>query len=214
MAVAVDAQLLVLLSDVDGFLQDGNVLERVETLDHTHRAAISTSPRQTTKGGMSSKLEAARIVGHSGIPMVLASGARPSVLAELMAGRAVGTLFVPPRNRLTSRKWWIAYALREPNGTLVVDSGAAHALVERGKSLLATGLRDVRGRFEAGAFVAVADETGTEVARGIANYSSADLLRVRGLKSAEVARTLGHPRAPEVIHRNQLVLVRELRHGE
>ena len=210
-AAAVDAHLLVVLSDVDGFLQDGKVLDRVDALNEL-RAGGQGAKRQVTKGGMGSKLEAARIAGHSGIPMIIANGTRPGALAEILAGRSVGTLFVPPRERLASRKWWIAYALRQPRGTLIVDSGAAEAL-EAGRSLLATGVREVRGRFDAGAFVALADERGGEIARGVSNFSSAELSRIRGLRSAEAARALGASRAREVIHRDQLVLAKELRKG-
>jgi len=211
-AAAVDAQLLVILTDVDGFLQDGKPLERVETVSAHERLVARTTRRQTTRGGMASKLEAANIAGHSGIPMVIANGTRPGVLTDLLAGRSIGTLFVPPRNRLTARKWWIAFALRQPNGTLTVDDGAARALTEQGKSLLASGVRDVTGRFEAGAFVTVTDAAGTEVARGVCNFSSSELLRVRGMSSAEAARVLGHAKAQEVIHRDRLVLARELHH--
>ncbi len=212
-AAAVDAQLLVLLSDVDGFLQEGKRLERVETISQHHHAAAHRTSRQTTKGGMASKLEAARIAGHSGIPVVLANGTRPSVLIDLLGGKSVGTLFVPPRNRLTSRKWWIAFALRHPNGSLIVDDGAARALTEQGKSLLASGVREVKGRFESGAFVAVTDAAGAELARGISNFSSSELLRVRGLRSDEAARALGHATPREVVHRDYLVLTRELHHA-
>ena len=237
-AAAVDAQLLVILSDVDGFLIDGRPVERIEAMG-SPRAAVrdpstrartaSAGPsigmssqgseqkmpalhgtRQTTKGGMASKLEAARIVGHSGIPMVIANGLKPSSLVELLAGKPVGTLFVPPRTRLTSRKWWIAFSLREPKGAVVVDAGAAEALLEKGKSLLASGVQEVKGRFAAGEFVAVVDGTGTELARGVCAFSSSELARVRGMRSAEAAKTLGQSRSREVIHRDDLVLAREL----
>ena len=209
-AAAVDAQLLVILSDVDGLLQDGKLIDRVETLNHGHRAAIRASTRETTKGGMASKLEAARIVGHHGIPMIIANGTRASVLSDVLAGQPVGTLFVPPRNRLSPRKWWIAFSLREPRGELIVDGGAVQALQVGGKSLLPSGVVAVNGRFEAGAFVAIKDEGRAEVARGVSNYSSAELLRVRGMKSADAARTLGLAKAREVVHRDHLVLAKEL----
>ncbi len=208
-AAAVDAQVLVILSDVEGFLQDGQLVERIEAIDQVNRSALTRSARDTTRGGMASKLEAARIAGHSGIPLVIANGTRPSVLSDILAGKAVGTLCVPPRTRLTSRKWWIAFALRQPNGTVVIDDGAVEALLEKGKSLLASGVREVTGRFDAGAFVAVVDEAGRDVARGVTNYSSADLRRVRGLSSAVAASTLGHAGTREVIHRDHLVLAKE-----
>ena len=211
-AAAVDAQLLVILSDVDGFFQNGRLLERIETVNQRHYAAVRPTHRPATKGGMASKLEAARIVGHSGFPLVIANGTRFAVLTELLAGKSVGTLFVPPRARLTSRKWWIAFALRHPKGSVVVDEGAAQALIERRKSLLASGVREVKGRFEAGAFVTVEDPAGVELARGVCALSSSELARVRGMRSAEAARALGQSRAREVIHRDHLVLARELHH--
>jgi len=195
-ASAVDAHLLVILSDVEGFLQHGKLVERIEAVNQIDRRALAQPTRGTTKGGMASKLEAARIAGHSGIPLIIANGTRPSALGEILAGKPVGTLCVPPRARLTSRKWWIAFALRQPRGTIVIDDGAAHALSERGSSLLASGVRQVRGRFEAGAFVAVADVAGRELARGVAGYSSAELARVRGGKT--------------VIPRGHLVLTKDL----
>ncbi|MBI3330757.1 MAG: glutamate 5-kinase [Candidatus Omnitrophica bacterium] len=233
-AVAVDAQLLVALSDVDGVLQDGKVLERVDLstqgdspawrgrwrADASQRGAAPGErvldhggKRQTTKGGMSSKLDAARIAGHSGIPMVIANGTRPGVLEDVLAGKPVGTLCVPPRTRLASRKWWIAFSLRQPKGTLVVDAGAAEALLEKGKSLLASGVQNVQGEFGAGEFVTLTDGAGHELARGVCNFSSSELARVRGMKSAEIAKVLGRTRVPEVVHRDDLVLARDYRAG-
>ncbi len=210
-AAAVDAQLLILLSDVDGVMQNGKPLERVDDVDRVAPEAIRPSRRQTTKGGMGSKLEAARIVGHSGIPMVIANGTRPAVLTELLSGRPIGTLFAPPEHRLSSRQWWIAFALRQPKGTVVVDPCAAQAVLDRGKSLLASGVTQVMGQFEAGAFVAVTDQAGVELARGISRFSSSELQRIRGLKNAEAASVLGQATVREVIHRNSLVLARDLR---
>ena len=209
-ACAVDAQLLVILSDVEGLLRDGRLVERVEALDRSHGALVRGGTRPTTKGGMASKLEAARIVGHSGIPMVVANGTAGSALTDLLAGKSVGTLFGPGRQRLTSRKWWIAGARRQPHGTLVVDEGEAQALAERGKSLLASGVLDVKGRFDAGAFVAVTTRAGDEVARGVSNFSAGELARIRGMKSAEAAKVLGLAAVREVIHRDHLVLAGEL----
>ena len=209
-ASAVDADLLVILSDVDGFLQDGKPVERIETLQSLRREVLPGAKRRTTVGGMDSKLEAARIVGHSGIPMIIANGTRPGILTELLAGKPVGTLFVPPRTRLTARKWWLAFALRQPKGAVVIDEGAADALTEQGKSLLPSGIRQVRGEFAAGEFVTVLNRAGHEVARGVCAFSSSELMRVLGLNSAEAARVLGHPKAREAIHRDRLVLAKEL----
>lgn len=209
-AAAVDAQVLLILSDVDGLLVEGKVIERVESLAQAQRAVVRGSQRQTTKGGMDSKLEAARIVGHSGIPMIIANGSNSRVVGQILAGEPVGTLFVPPRNRLTSKKWWIAFALRKPKGSVIIDAGATEALLKRGKSLLASGVRAVSGRFDAGAFVAVIDMSGDEIARGVSKFSSAELARIGGKSSGEAAKILGLASLSEVIHRDHLVLVQEL----
>ena len=210
-ATAVDAELLVILSDVDGFLREGRVVERIEGLDESHDAAVFGGVRATTKGGMASKLAAARIVGHNGIPMVIANGTRPGALSEILAGRPVGTLFVPPRSRLTAQQWWIAFSLRQPKGAVVIDAGAARALTAQGKSLLAAGVVEVRGRFDAGAFVVLVDQQGGELGRGQCNFSAAELARIRGMSSAQAAKALGRPRATEVVHRDRLVLAEALR---
>ena len=211
-ASAIEAQLLIILSDVDGLLERGRVIERVETLARARQAILPGGKRQTTTGGMASKLEAARIVGHSGIPMVIANGARASVVTDVLAGEPVGTLFVPARKRLEFRKWWIAFARRRPSGTLRVDDGAARALVERGKSLLPSGIRAVEGAFEAGSCVAIASGEGLELARGIAGFSSSELRRILGMSSADAAKALGQPKAHAAVHRNQLVLMKDLSH--
>lgn len=196
-ACAVDSQLLILLTDVDGVLQDGKPMARIETARSLSQVTIHRTKRQTTKGGMSSKVEAARIVGHSGMPMVVANGTTPGVLGKILAGQGVGTLFVPPQNRLTAKRWWIAFGLRQPKGTVVVDAGAVAAL-HRGKSLLFPGVQAVRGAFEAGQVVALVDEAGREVARGVSNVSATELDRARGQRKGEA------------IHRDHLVLAREV----
>jgi len=194
---------------VEGFLEHGRVLARVESIRRLDSSVARRGTRRLTKGGMASKLDAARIAGHSGIPMVIANGARPGVLTDLLAGASIGTLFVPPRARLTSKKRWIAFARRRPGGSIIIDAGAAEALLARGKSLLASGIKEITGQFEAGAFVHVTDEAGAELARGVSSFSSSELRRVRGMRSAEAARALGCATAREVIHKDQLVLARE-----
>jgi len=206
----VDAQLLVILSDVDGVLQDGRVIERIDRLDHGHRALALGTSRETTTGGMASKLAAARISRHSGIPLIIANGTKPDVLQDILAGKPVGTLITPPAKRLEFHKWWIAFSARQPLGTVVVDAGASDALVLRGKSLLASGVREVRGRFHAGDAIAIVEARQGELARGLSNFSSSDLQRIKGLKSGELAAALGRRAPGEVVHRNNLVLTQEL----
>lgn len=209
-ACLIEAQLLVVLSDVDGLLEHGRVIERIEQLDPTHHALALGSSRETTMGGMASKLAAARIARHGGIPMVIANGTKPGVLLEILAGKAVGTLIVPPKTRLKFRKWWIAFSARHAKGVVVVDAGAAEALLNRGTSLLPSGIRAVQGRFHAGDPIAIVDEAKNEVARGLSNFSSRELGRIRGLNSRAIAGILGHKTAEEAVHRDSLVLSREL----
>jgi len=209
-ASLLQAQLLVMLSDIDGVLQDGQVIGRIEHLDHTHHAIALGPSREISTGGMSSKLAAARITRHAGIPMVIANGTKPGVLLDILDGKPMGTLIVPPKTRLKFRKWWIAFSTRSPQGAVVIDTGAAEALLARGKSLLASGIEEVQGRFHAGDPVMILDSTQHEIGRGISNFSSSDLARILGLKSGEIAGALGHKAPGEVVHRDNLVLTREL----
>ncbi len=202
---AVDAQLLVMLSDVEGFLKEGQLIEKIEALNDEHFNAVHATKRATTKGGMRSKLEAAQIVGHNGIPMVLASGKRKNVLANVLSGNSIGTLFVPPADRLSAKKWWIAFSLRKPKGTIIIDEGAEDALLKRGKSLLASGVLQVQGRFDEHACIAITNQRNQELARGVTNYPSGDLRKICGLKSKEIENTLGMSNPPEVIHRDHMV---------
>jgi len=204
------AQLLIVLSDVDGLLQGGRIVERIERLDHAHQPLALGASRETTTGGMASKLAAARIVWHRGIPMVMANGTTPGVLVDILEGRPVGTVIVPPPRAMKLHKVWIAFSARRPAGTVVVDAGAAEALLRRGKSLLASGVKAVHGQFHAGEPVAIVDEREREVGRGISNFSSSDLARVRGLKTHQIVEALGRKTAPEVVHRDHLVLTPEL----
>ena len=161
-------------------------------------------------GGMASKLAAARIVRHSGIPLIIANGTRAGILREILQGQPVGTLIAPPAGRLKFRKWWLAYVVRKPRGTVVIDRGAVEALRDRGKSLLASGVREVHGKFHAGEAIAIVDEQRQEVGRGLSNFSSGELLQIRGLNSQRIPDVLGRKSADEVTHRDRLVLTREL----
>lgn len=210
-ACLVEAELLVILSDVDGLLHQGRVIERIDRLDQRHQTMVmGAASRETTTGGMASKLAAARVAGHAGIPLVIANGTSPQALTDLLAGKPVGTLIAPPNTRLAFRKWWIAFSARKPLGRLSVDAGAATALLEGGKSLLASGVRAVDGRFHAGDSVMIVDPAGREIARGLSRYSSGDLLRIQGMRSDRIAQLLGGRAGREVVHRDNLVLTHGL----
>jgi glutamate 5-kinase len=206
-ACAVQAQLLVVLTDVDGVLEHGKPIGRIDELTHHHTIALGSS-KEISTGGMASKLAAARIVRHAGIPMIIANGTTPATLLDILGGKPVGTLIAPPSTRLKSHKWWIAFAMRRALGTVEIDTGAAQAL-HGGKSLLASGVREVQGRFHAGDPIAIVDERRREVARGVSNFSFGDLTRIRGLRSEVIRQMLGAQAPAEVVHRDKLVLTAE-----
>ncbi len=211
-AQLMDAELLVILTDVDGFemreihghREPVPLVERITP--EMERSAGGTS-RETSSGGMISKLHAARIVMASGIGMLLANGAKPGILKTLLLdGHLTGTFFLPSRKgRLGGRKRWLAFTAK-PRGQVRVDAGAKRALVSEGRSLLASGVRTVLGPFLRGDLVSVRDEEGREFARGLINYPDAELDRIRGMRSEAIATLLGR-RAEEVVHRDSMVIL-------
>jgi glutamate 5-kinase len=209
----IDAQLLVILSDVEGLFTDdprhhpdAQLLPVVQQVNsETVRLAKDTTTREGT-GGMRSKVQTARDVAAYGVPTVIASGRRQGVLTEILKGNPVGTLFLPAGGRRTSRKHWIAFTSRT-KGRLSLDSGAVEALTAKGKSLLPSGVVRVEGRFEAGDAVSCLDPQGREVAKGLVNYSADDVDKIKGAKTAEIAKILGRNDYDEVIHRDNLVIL-------
>ena len=200
------ADVLIVLSVVGGLLDaQGRVTPLVERVNDAVRALASGERSRGGVGGMASKLEAARIATEAGAAAVVADGREPDVLPRLLAGETLGTFFPPSARRMQSRKRWIRYG-RRPKGRLVVDEGARRALVALGRSLLPSGIRAVEGPFDRGDLVAVAGPDGAEFARGLANYSSGEVERIRGLKSAAIAKVLGEKLYDEVIHRDNLVI--------
>ncbi len=200
------ADLLVLLTTVAGVFRDAartDMFDVVHDFDEAMGAADGTRSALGT-GGMASKLQAVSTVLAAGEHAVIADGRRPNVLALLLAGEPVGTLFLPQAPPMTSRQRWIGLT-RRPRGTVGVDAGAARA-VRRRKSLLAIGVTEVRGVFEAGDAVAVADPDGREIAYGLTNYASGDLDRIKGLRTTQVKSALGDRPYDEVIHADNLVL--------
>lgn len=138
--------------------------------------------------------------------MVIASGREPHTLPRLLKGERVGTLFLPKGDRLSARKRWLAFAV-PPQGRLTVDEGAKRALIERGKSLLPSGVVEVEGEFQAGELVSLTGADGKEFARGLANYDAAELRRIRGAKTTAIEGILGYKGLDEVIHRDNLAVL-------
>jgi glutamate 5-kinase len=212
----VSADLLVILSDVDGLHveapQRGSrrkppVIGVVETLTPEIEAAARGSQSAFGRGGMTTKLEAAQAAARCGAATVLCNGSRRDVLLRVAAGEPVGTLFLPGA-RLASRKPWLAFTTHT-RGWLVLDPGAVRARVEGGKSLLAAGIAEVRGSFGPGDPVACVDAAGTELARGLVAYSADEIRRIARLPARRIPEVLGFSNGDEVIHRDHLVLLQE-----
>jgi glutamate 5-kinase len=205
------APLLVLLSDVDG-LFDGDpraagakLIPTVARIGPPILNLVRDSATGVSKGGMASKLEAARIATTAGENVIIANGRTPGMLARIVAGEQVGTLFLAQGQTIPSFKRWIGFTA-QPRGILVLDAGAREAVERKGKSLLAIGVVDARGNFRKGDIVSLQDAGGTEFARGLSNYSVDDLLKIKGLKTEQIADTLGHRPYDEVIHRDNMAL--------
>jgi glutamate 5-kinase len=205
-APLVGADLLVLLTDVHGLLDAAK--ERVSVVtDLAHvRGFIWQESNGVSLGGMASKVGAAERALQRGIPVMIAGAAEPAVLRRIVDGDDVGTLFLPVGAKLASRKYWIAYTLKM-RGALVVDDGAARALVDSKRSLLPAGITAVRGRFRAGDAVTIEKLDGTQLARGLVRYDARDVRRLLGARSDEIATRLGHYEGDEIVHRDDLVVL-------
>jgi glutamate 5-kinase len=213
----VQADLLIILSDVPGVLTgdprkraDARLIPLISDPEAEMRGLVAESAGPLGSGGMATKLKAARQAARAGISVIIAPGRDGDTLgAVLDPAREIGTLILPARTRLKSRKHWIAFAMR-PAGTLAVDPGAAEALRSKGRSLLASGIREVRGDFVSGDCVSLLDGEGVEFGRGLVNYPAADVLKVKGRRSQEITRLLGYKVADEIVHRDNFVLIEEL----
>ena len=203
--------LLVILSVIDG-LYDGDpslpgsrVIPLIEQFDEAlfQFASLSKSSRGT--GGMQTKLEAARIATAVGRPVIIANGRNPRILDEILAGEPVGTLFLPQGPSVSARERWIGYNVT-PRGRYVLDEGAGRAIVQKGRSLLAIGIKSIQGEFDKGQIVSLVDPTGHELGRGLTNYSSVDATRIAGKRTDEFAAIFGNIPYAEVIHRDNLVV--------
>jgi len=208
----VDADLLIILSDVDGLYEkeltskgSHRVVREVKGITPYIESLACGTSKEICVGGMSSKIEAAKISTNSGIPMILGNGRIDDVLINILKKGDVGTVFLP-KERLVSRKRWIAYSSR-PSGEIMVDEGAKIALRDRKKSLLSSGILDCAGNFKIGDIVVIADTKGNEFARGLTNYSSEEIKRIKGLRSDLIKQELGYKYYDEIIHRDNLVII-------
>lgn len=204
--------LLVILSDVQGLYDrdpsdsHASLIETIERVDATTFELVKDRLTGLSKGGMGSKLKAAQFLTGSGSPVIIAGGRQPSVLLRLAAGESIGTLFLPQSHGMTPRKRWIGFSA-QCSGEVHVDHGAVKAIVTEGRSLLPIGIRDVRSEFEKGDVVSVIDPDQREIARGLSNYSAAEIRQIRGCRSPKIAEILGQCPYEEVIHRDNMAII-------
>lgn len=209
----VDAKGVILLTDQAGVYEqdprvepDASLIESCRVDEARIWAAAGGGSGRLGRGGMRTKIRAARLAARSGAETVIAHGLEPDVLDRIVTGQQLGTLLVPARPRRGARKNWIA-GQRHIHGTVVVDAGAARVLRESGRSLLPIGMTAVKGEFERGDLVSCVTEEGAEIARGLANYSTAETRRLLRQPTENFEQALGYTREEEFIHRDNLVLV-------
>ncbi len=212
-ATMIRADLVVILTDIEGLYDadprmadEARLLEHIDELTEQMVSAAGGSNSAVGSGGMVTKVDAAKVLMKAGIPTVVCDGRRRNVVADAAAGKPVGTFFAGGKAAMPARKLWIALG-QKPAGEVTVDDGAKDALCNRGKSLLAIGVVAVAGNFKRGDAIVLKDRSGTVIARGLSEMSSADLEQVKGLKSEDIVGVLPMVGAHEVIHRDHLVIL-------
>ncbi len=208
----VEAQLLVILSDVDGLYDSdprrtpgARLISEVERLTPDIETMAGSEGSDIGTGGMITKLKAAKRATLYGAGTAIINGQTPHNLLYLFDGHELGTYFLPARDPMAARKHWIAFT-KKPKGKLMLDEGAQKALTERGKSLLPSGISRLEGSFERGDAVRLCDLAGKEFAKGVTNYTSAELSRILGRKTKEIEAILGYQYGDEIVHRDNMVL--------
>jgi glutamate 5-kinase len=209
----VEADRLVILSDVEGLYtedprqnQKARLIECVEEITPALEQKAGGAGSMVGTGGMYSKILAAKMAVKHGVVVHIISGRKDGILKALLEGTHSGTLFIPKQEKLSSRKGWIAYGSRA-KGSLVLDEGAVKALVKGGKSLLPSGILSVDGDFETGDAVYCLDAKKNRIAKGLTNYASSEIEKIKGRKTSDIEKVLGYKYSDEAIHRDNLVLV-------
>lgn len=212
-ACLIEAERLIILSDVDGLYTEdprhssyARMIESVEEITPEIEARAKGTGSVVGTGGMYSKLLAAKRALKHGITVHIISGRREGLLPALLSGKHSGTVFKPKGGKLHLRKGWIAYSTRA-KGSITIDDGAVQAIIQRGKSLLPSGIISVKGNFITGDAVYCLDGKGTRIAKGLTNYSFSEIQKILGKKSAEIEKILGYKYSDEIIHRDNLVLI-------
>lgn len=207
-----DADLLLMLTDIDGLYTanpqgdpDARLISEIDEITPEIERLAGAAGSRLATGGMVTKLHAARIATHAGVTTVIARASVDNVLRRVLAGDELGTVFHAVPRRMEMRKQWIAYGATVA-GRIVVDAGAARVLREQGKSLLPAGVVAVEGDFKMGQTTSIVDPDGREIGRGLANYSAAEIERIKGCKTTAISEILGYRHHEEIVHRNNMVL--------
>ncbi len=210
----VEAQMLIILSDVDGLFNcdpnkhpDAKIIPVVEKITGEIEAMAGDSNTTLGTGGMITKIQAAKRASLFGVGTVIVNGRTPGILRQVMGGENVGTLFLPSSRKMAARKHWIAFT-KKTSGKLFLDEGAVKAVLCQGKSLLPSGIKQVEGRFGRGDAVSLCDLQGKEIARGVSDYAQGEILQIMGQKSSRIRDILGYKYHEEVIHRDNMVIKR------
>ncbi len=213
MANLAGADLVVNLTDIDGLFdadpkgnKDAHLIPLVEKITSKIEKNARPIPGPLGRGGMESKVKAAKDSATCGIPTIIANGLKRNIMSTIFDGKEEGTLFLTQPIPMRSRKHWIAFT-KSPKGRIMVDRGAEEALVKKGKSLLPSGIVAVYGRFNIGNSVTIMNREESTLAVGLVNYPSTDVEKILGLKSSEIEKTLGYKHDDEVVHKDNLVLM-------
>lgn len=212
----VQADLLIILTDIDGVYDHdphrdttAKLIPLIKNIDSGIEELACGTQSKISRGGMVTKIKAAKTAALFGVPTIIASGKTPGTIGHIFSGKPVGTLILPKQNKLTSRKHWIAFTLK-PQGVIQVDDGAKAAMTGKGRSLLPSGIIAVQGDFSAGEAVSCCDKDGREFARGLTAYGAGDIDKIKGLKTSQIEAVLGCCSAGEVIHRDDMVILKKM----
>ncbi len=211
-ALLMDAQMMVNLTDIDGLYNkdprtepDAELIPEVATYEKQIETYAGGIAGALGTGGMLSKIKAAKKLTAAGIPMIIAGGLKRDILTRIFSGERHGTYFIPKEKKLASRKCWIAYTL-EPKGEIAIDRGAANAVLNNGKSLLPSGITAVIGKFNAGDPVVFTNPDQASIGIGLVNYGAEDIRKIMGFNTHQISERLGEKPYDEVIHRDNLVI--------